>query len=297
MRTVKQVSELTGVSIRMLHYYDSIGLFKPNTVTEAGYRLYADEDLVTLQQILFFKELEIPLKEVKDIMNSPNFDKNRVMEKQKKLLVMKCDRLNNLVELIDRTLKGENTMSFKEFNMSEYFNLLEGFKKECQDEIIKNWGSMDEFDKYIENQKSRKTEIAELAVKQYGSMEEFGEATKKNFAISKANVEHMDCIKKEDLNYYIDREEEIYKKLTSDLSKDPCSKEIQKIVCEIVDLTVEKFKFLKIDKMDKGENYWGVVSDCYLSDTMTIELMDKKFGKGACKFIGEALKFYTENNA
>jgi len=61
MRTVKQVSELTGISIRMLHYYDSIGLFKPSAVTEAGYRRYADEDLVTLQQILIFKELERPL--------------------------------------------------------------------------------------------------------------------------------------------------------------------------------------------------------------------------------------------
>lgn len=65
MRTVKQVSELTGISVRMLHYYDEIGLLKPSKVTDSGYRLYNDEALMLLQQIMFYKELEIPLKEVK----------------------------------------------------------------------------------------------------------------------------------------------------------------------------------------------------------------------------------------
>ena len=75
MRTVKQVSDLTGVSVRMLHYYDQIGLLKPSAITKAGYRLYDDEAIVILQQILFFKELDIPLKEIKEIMINPNFDK------------------------------------------------------------------------------------------------------------------------------------------------------------------------------------------------------------------------------
>jgi DNA-binding transcriptional MerR regulator len=296
MRTVKQVSDLTGISVRMLHYYDEIGLLKPSAITEAGYRLYDDKALATLQQILFFKELDIPLKEVKEIMGSPHFDKMQALENQKKLLIMKRNRLNDLVELINKTLKGENTMSFKEFDMSEYFNTLEGFKKEYRDEIIKNWGSIEEYDKFIENQKSREAELAEMAIKQYGSMEKFNEATKKNFTISKANIEHMNSIKKEDLNYYMDKEDKIYKKLTSDLSKDISSEDIQQIVCEIVNLTDEKFKFLKIDKKDKGENYWGIVADSHLSDAMTIKVMDEKYGKGACKFIGEALKFYAKNN-
>jgi DNA-binding transcriptional MerR regulator len=67
MKTIKQVSDLTGISVRMLHYYDKIGLLKPSNFTDAGYRLYDDEALETLQQILFFKELDIPLKEVKEI--------------------------------------------------------------------------------------------------------------------------------------------------------------------------------------------------------------------------------------
>lgn len=79
MRTAKQVSDLTGIRMRMLHYYGEIGLLKPSAVTEAGYRLYDDEALVTLQQILFFKELDIPLKEVKEIMGSPHFDKMQAL--------------------------------------------------------------------------------------------------------------------------------------------------------------------------------------------------------------------------
>jgi len=296
MRTVKQVSDLTGISVRMLHYYDEIGLLKPSAVTEAGYRLYDDEALVTLQQILFFKELDIPLKEVKEIMDSPQFDKMQALENQKKLLIIKRNRLNDLVELINKTLKGENTMSFKEFDMSEYFNTLEELKKGNEDHIIKSWGSIKAYDKFIENSKSKESELAKQAIKQYGSMEKFVEATKKNFAISKDNIEYMSIIKKEDLNYYIDKENKLYKKLTTDLTKDFSSKEIQQIVLEIVSLTDEKFKFLKIDKKDKGENYWAFFADTHLSDSMTIKVMDEKYGKGACIFIGKAFKLYAENN-
>lgn len=78
----------------MLHYYDEIGLLRLSTVTEAKYRLYDDEALVILQQILFFKELEIPLKEVKEIMNNPQFDKIQALENQKRLLILKRNRLN-----------------------------------------------------------------------------------------------------------------------------------------------------------------------------------------------------------
>jgi len=129
MRTVKQVSDLTGVSVRMLHYYDEIGLLKPSAITEAGYRLYDDEALAVLQQILFFKELDIPLKEIKEIMGNPHFDKMQALEKQKKLLIIKRDRLNGLIELINKTLKGVNRVSFKEFDMTEFFNVLEEYKK------------------------------------------------------------------------------------------------------------------------------------------------------------------------
>ena len=77
MKTVKQVSELTGISVRTLHYYDEIGLFRPSEVTESGYRLYDEDALETLQQILFFKELDFSLKDIKRIMTRPNYDKKK----------------------------------------------------------------------------------------------------------------------------------------------------------------------------------------------------------------------------
>ncbi len=140
MRTVKQVSDLTGISVRTLHYYDEIGLLKPSQITEAGYRLYDNESLKILQQILFLKELDIPLKEIKEIMVSDHFDKMKSLENQKKLLILKRNRLNGLIKLINKTLKGENTMSFEEFDMTAYYNVLEEFKKENKDRVIKNWG-------------------------------------------------------------------------------------------------------------------------------------------------------------
>ncbi len=97
MRTVKRVSDFTGISARTLHYYDEIGLLKPSKFTDAGYRLYDDEALQTLQQILFFKELDLPLKEIKEIMDNPNFDKSHALESHKRLLILKRNRLKNLI--------------------------------------------------------------------------------------------------------------------------------------------------------------------------------------------------------
>ena len=146
MRTVKQVSDLTGISVRMLHHYDKIGLLKPTKLTEVGYRLYDDEAIETLQQILFFKELDFQLNEIKDIITSPHFDRIKALENHKKLIILKRDRLNNLIELINKTLKGENTMSFNEFDMTEYYSVLEEFKKENNDKVIKMLGSIDKYD-------------------------------------------------------------------------------------------------------------------------------------------------------
>lgn len=86
MKTVKDVAEISGVSIRTLRYYDEIGLLKPTQITEAGYRLYDNKALEKLQEILFFRELEIPLVEIKNIMENPNYDKEKILATQKALL-------------------------------------------------------------------------------------------------------------------------------------------------------------------------------------------------------------------
>ncbi|AGK99619.1 MerR family transcriptional regulator [Clostridium pasteurianum] len=289
MRTVKQVSDLTGISVRALHYYDEIGLLKPSEITEAGYRLYNEEALEILQQILFFKELDIPLKEVKEIMASVHFDKMQALKNQKKLLILKRNRLNGLIELINKTLKGENTMSFEEFDMSEYFNVLEEFKKEHEDMVIKYHGSVDKYNEFIEKCKSNEAKIAKMAIKQYGSIEKYTEAIKKNLSNMPTIMEQNDKFKKDCLEDKHPKLKELYKKLVSDLSKDPSSKEIQEIAEEITDTAKKDYE---IFKMDMGDDNWYYMVQNYLLNPEWIKAVDKKYGNGTSKFIGEALKFY-----
>ena len=86
MKTVKDVSDITGISIRTLRYYDEIGLLKPTQLTETGYRLYDNEALARLQEIMFFKELEIPLSDIKIILENPNYNRKQALLNQKSLL-------------------------------------------------------------------------------------------------------------------------------------------------------------------------------------------------------------------
>lgn len=291
MRTVKQVSDLTGISVRMLHHYDKIGLLKPTKLTEAGYRLYDDEVLETLQQILFFKELDLPLKEIKEIITSPHFDKMKALENHKKLIILKRDRLNGLIELINKTLKGANMMSFKEFDMSEYYNVLEEFKKENKDNVIRQWGSIDKFDEMIEKMKAGEAKLAKMAIKQYGSIKQYTEVVKKNLnnALVITKAEQIDEFKKDCLYDKHPKLKELYKKLTADLSKDTSSKEIQQIAGEITNTAKKDYE---VFKTNMGDNYWYTMVQLYLVFPNWIEEVDKKYGRGASKFIGEALKIY-----
>lgn len=292
MRTVKQVSELTGLSVRMLHYYDQIGLLKPSVVAENGYRLYDDEALILLQQIMFYKELEIPLKEVKKIIHSADYDRTRALKNQKELLILKRNRINKLIELIDKTLKGEDDMSFEEFDMSEYYKALEDFKKDFSDTIIKNLGGLDKYDELIEQCKSNETEIAKMAVKQYGSIEKYVEAMKKNFNSKLFTIaDQIDRLKKDLLGDKHPKLKELYEKLVSDIGKDPLSAEIQQIAEEIKNTIKSDYEPFSTDE---GNNYWYSMVQSYTVIPEWITAVDQKYGKGASKFIGEVLKANLE---
>lgn len=120
MRTVHDVSKLTGVSIRTLHYYDKIGLLHPAQVTEAKYRLYDDTDLERLQLILLYRELQFPLKEIKSILNSSDFDRNQALEDQINLLKMRKEHLENLINLACEIKKtGVRKLDFTAFDTSK----------------------------------------------------------------------------------------------------------------------------------------------------------------------------------
>lgn len=123
MKTVHEVSRISGVSVRTLHHYDAIGLLKPTAVTEAGYRLYDDEALSRLQTILLFRELEFPLKEIKEIIESPGFDRKKALKQQIDLLELQRKRLGELVSLARKILnEGVNDMDFSAFDKTEIEN-------------------------------------------------------------------------------------------------------------------------------------------------------------------------------
>ncbi|MDF2656839.1 MAG: putative transcriptional regulator [Bacillota bacterium] len=291
MRTIKQVSDLTGISVRMLHYYDKIALLKPSSITEAGYRLYGDESLEILQQILFFKELDVPLKNIREILDSSQYDKVHTLHKQKELLLLKRDRLNELITLIEEKLKGGNKMSFKEFDMSEYFNVLETFKQEHESDIIKYYGGIEKFDTIIETMKSKELEGAKMAIQQFGSIEKYTEAIKNNLENLPTIMEGFQTMK-ENIDEYSAQADRLMERLISDMSKNPSSSDIQGIVKEMDEMLKEHSKIVK---MDMGENYWGMMADMYLTKPMFTKVYDEKYGKGATKFIGEALRLYSEN--
>ncbi len=137
--TVKKLSNLAGISVRAIHYYDEIGLLKPSAIKENGYRVYSDQELTKLQQILFFRELEFPLEKIKQIMQATEFDSLQALNDQRSLLELKKKRLEHLLLTIDKTinsLKGGESMSnddkFSVFNDPTY--------QKYKDEVEQRWG-------------------------------------------------------------------------------------------------------------------------------------------------------------
>lgn len=169
MMTVNEVSKLTGVSIRTLQYYDKIGLLSPTGYTQAGYRLYDDTALEKLQQILLFRELEFSLKEIKEIIESPSFDRSKALEQQITLLMLKKEHLENLIDLA-RGIKmiGVKNMDFSAFNTQKI--------DEYAAQAKASWGTTPEYHEYEEKAKDRTTEQQKLINIQFMNIfKEFGE--------------------------------------------------------------------------------------------------------------------------
>jgi hypothetical protein len=152
---------------------------------------------------------------------------------------------------------------------------------------------MDKYNELIERCKSREAEIAEMAVKKYGSIEKYAEAVKKNLNSDIFTLaEQYDEYKKDFLEYKHPELKELFKKLVSDLGKDPASKEIQQIAGEITNTAKRDYE---IFKMDNGNDYWYTMVQAYLVYPKWMEEVDKKYGAGASKFIGEALNNYLRD--
>ena len=141
---IKKFAELTGVSVRTLHYYDEIGLLKPSSVDRfTGYRYYDESSVLRMQEILFYRELDFSLKSIAEILSSPNYDREKALKEQKKLLTLKKERLERLILSIDNAVKGENVLSA--FDNSEF----EAYKSETKEK----WGNTKAYAEFSEKTK------------------------------------------------------------------------------------------------------------------------------------------------
>lgn len=169
MMTVKKVSELTGVSVRTLQYYDKIGLLPSSGHTESGYRLYDEDALDKLQQIMMFRELEFPLKEIKSIMTSPGYDSKTALAKQIELLELKKQHIENLITFA-RGIKmfGVKAVDFSKYDRSK----LDEYAKKAKEQ----WGHTKEYAEMQEKEKNRtEAETEQLTEKLMQIFVEFGE--------------------------------------------------------------------------------------------------------------------------
>lgn len=169
MMTVHEVSSLAGVSIRTLHYYDRIGLLHPTKVTEAGYRLYDDTALERLQCIMLLKEMEFPLKEIGRILESPDSVRNMALEQQIRLLQMKKEHLENLIDLARGiTAIGVRKLDFSVFDTRK----MDAYAKEAK----KLWGETAQYHEYEEKSVGRsREEEKRLGVELMGILAKFGQ--------------------------------------------------------------------------------------------------------------------------
>lgn len=160
MMTVNEASKLTGVSIRTLQYYDKIGLLKPTGYTESGYRLYDDTALERLQQILLFRELEFPLREIKEIVSGPDFDRQKALEQQITLLTMKKERLENLI-CFARAIQseGDRTMDFSVFDTEK----IDAYARQAKDQ----WGKTAEYKEFEQKAAGRSREEEQTIAKEF----------------------------------------------------------------------------------------------------------------------------------
>ena len=274
MKTVKEVSKLAGVSIRTLRYYDEIGLLKPTATTEAGYRLYSDKDLERLQEIMFFKEMELPLESIKQLLEDPNMDRQEMLRMQQAVLEKKRNRLNGIIELIRDVREGVNTMSFEAFNEEDIEKIVEHTIEQAKPEdismFVEKFGGMEAFrEELAKDLKNPETE-AHL-IKLYGGKDKAVAAS----LSAQGNTEEM--------AQYAKETDEIYRQFAVALNAND------------EDLREDALKRLA----ESNKRIWHFENIRYyllqLADTLErypemIAATDKEYGEGVTLFIVKAIR-------
>lgn len=169
MMTVSQASKITGVSIRTLRYYDDIGLLVPSGRTDSGYRYYDEAALEKLRQILLFRELDFPLEEIRRIIGSPVYDRQKALDRQIELLTLKKDRLEKIIKLARRMRQGGmDNMDFSAFNSDKI--------RDYEQRAREQWGGTEAYREYEKKAAGRKPDKnAALAEEMMSIFARFGE--------------------------------------------------------------------------------------------------------------------------
>lgn len=276
MKTIKDVSEITGVSIRTLRYYDQIGLLPPTKLTEAGYRLYDDKALERLQEIMFFRELEFPLDSIKKIMDDPDYDREQAMSAQKALLEQKRNRLNGIIELIADVMKGANTMSFEAFQQEDVEkivnHMLECMSKESIEKQAQKYGSIEKYKAHLASGFANEQAVADI-LKWYGSKE-------KAMAAVMQSTGDAEEIKQEQ-----DENAEIYRQFMN--AKETCHTDLAR---SAVEKLAENYK--KMFLLDNARNILLDLAKEYLQNGKLAEVTDNQYGAGCSAYVAHAIRDY-----
>ena len=292
MRTVKEISDLTGISVRTLHYYDEIGLLKPTEKSDAGYRLYDDKALETLQQILFFREFDISLKEIKAVLDNPALDRNQILQVQRKMLVTKKERMERLIASIDDILKGENKMDFTIFTKTEveemFQTMLEHMPENMRNIAIKEFGSIEQWKKhYMEVVSSEEMQ------KGYAKVVEWYGGKDKFLSVARTPVS------KEVAESYNKRIETILQKLIAKQNCDIDSFEVKELVGEY-GFVMKQFSQIKEEKSGKqedkviGRTVIQIIGTDSGKDDISNHLKIQEPGPGYCHFPEDTRRGYGE---
>ena len=279
MRTVKEISDLTGISVRTLHYYDEIGLLKPTEKSDAGYRLYDDKALETLQQILFFREFDISLKEIKAVLDNPALERNQILQVQRKMLVTKKERMERLIASIDDILKGENKMDFTIFTKTEveemFQTMLEHMPENMRNIAIKEFGGIEQWKKhYMEVVSSEEMQ------KGYAKVVEWYGGKDKFLSVARTPVS------KEVAESYNKRIEAILQKLIAKQNCDIDSFEVKELVGEY------GFVMKQLAQIKEEKGFMMAQAQYYRNEQIK-PMIDEKYGEGASDFFAQAIEnFY-----
>ena len=278
MRTVKEISDLTGISVRTLHYYDEIGLLKPTEKSDAGYRLYDDKALETFQQILFFREFDISLKEIKAVLDNPALERNQILQVQRKMLVTKKRAGEFFIARGSQTGKGENKMDFTIFTKTEveemFQTMLEHMPENMRNIAIKEFGSIEQWKKhYMEVVSSEEMQ------KGYAKVVEWYGGKDKFLSVARTPVS------KEVAESYNKRIEAILQKLIAKQNCDIDSFEVKELVGEY------GFVMKQLAQIKEEKGFMMAQTQYYRNEQIK-PMIDEKYGEGASDFFAQAIENY-----